>query len=71
MNVLAAVDPNRVTPGLLGFTVVVLLGLATWALLRSLNRHLKRVRFEETPLEAPVDPRGPVDPPGPTSPPAR
>ncbi len=66
MTVLAAVDPDRVTPGLLGFTVVLLLGLATWALLRSLDRHLKRVQFEEAPPEAPDRrPSRSVDPPNP------
>ena len=45
----AAVDPARVTPGLLGFLVVLGLALATWFLLRSMSRQLGRVDFEETP----------------------
>ena len=45
----AAVDPDRVTPGLLGFLVVLGLALATWVLLRSMSRQLGRVDFEETP----------------------
>lgn len=36
-------DPNKVTPGLLGFLVVVAVGLATWFLLRSMNGHLRNV----------------------------
>jgi hypothetical protein len=45
--VAAAVDPNKVTPGLLGFLVVLGLGLATWVLLRSMNRQLKKVDFDD------------------------
>lgn len=43
MSVLAAggVGPGQAGP--LGLLIVVLLGLATWLLLRSLNTHLKRV----------------------------
>jgi hypothetical protein len=46
---LAGVDPERVTPGLLGFLVVFALAIATWLLLRSMNRRLGRVDFEESP----------------------
>jgi hypothetical protein len=36
-------DESLVTPGALGFAVVLLLGIATWLLLRSMNRHLRKV----------------------------
>jgi len=49
MTLATAVDPDRVTPGLLGFLVVLALALATWFLLRSMSRQLGRVDFEETP----------------------
>lgn len=55
-GLLAVVDPERVTPGLLGFTVVVLLGLATWGLLRSMTRQLRKVDFVEEPPPVPGDP---------------
>ena len=44
LNDLAAVtlDPNKVSPGLLGFIVVVIIGLATWALARNMAKHLRR-----------------------------
>ena len=45
----AAVDPARVTPGLLGFLVVLGLAIATWLLLRSMSRRIGRVDFEEPP----------------------
>ena len=45
--VAAAVDPNKVTPGLLGFLVVLGLGLALWVLLRSMNRQLKKIDFDD------------------------
>ncbi len=61
------VDPARVTPGLLGFLVVLALGLATWALLRSLNKQLKRVDFEEQPPRG--EPPPPPPPPEPRPPP--
>jgi hypothetical protein len=34
---------SQVTPGLLGFAVVVVLGVATWLLVRSLGRRLKKI----------------------------
>jgi hypothetical protein len=35
-------DPNKVSPGLLGFIVVCIIGLATWALARNMAKHLRR-----------------------------
>jgi hypothetical protein len=48
-------DPNKVTPGLLGFVVVVAIGLATWFLLKSMNGHLRNVdpRFAKREEDAP------------------
>ena len=46
-DVLVAVDDAKVTPGVLGFVVVALLGVATWLLIRSMTRHLRKVDFEE------------------------
>lgn len=40
-------DKNKVTPGVLGFIVFALLGVAVWFLLRSMNRHLGQVDFKE------------------------
>lgn len=40
-------DPDKITPGTIGFVVVALLGVALFFLLRSMTRHLGRVRFEE------------------------
>ncbi|MGY1454481.1 hypothetical protein [Streptomyces sp. SS8] len=42
-------DENKVTPGVLGFLVFAVLGLAVWMLMKSLNRHIGRVDFEESP----------------------
>lgn len=44
----AAVDESKVTPGLLGFAVVALLGLATYLLIRSMNRQIRRIDLPET-----------------------
>jgi hypothetical protein len=55
--VVTATDPGQVGPGLAGFLAVFALALATWLLFRSMNRHLRNVRY-----------RGdePGDGPGPT-----
>ncbi|AUG79415.1 hypothetical protein CFP65_4687 [Kitasatospora sp. MMS16-BH015] len=44
-----AYDANKVTPGLLGFIVFAALGVATWFLVKSMNRQFKRVDFVEEP----------------------
>ena len=58
----AAPAPDQVTPGLIGFTVVALLGLATWFLLWSMNRHLRKVEAQKRAGQAPA---GPPQPPAP------
>ena len=55
MTVLAAVSvvlakappADKVKPGLLGFLVVLALGVVTYLLWRSMNRQLRKVDFEE------------------------
>lgn len=47
-------DENKVTPGVLGFLVFAVLGLAVWMLMKSMNKHMKRVDFEETPATDPA-----------------
>jgi hypothetical protein len=42
-----AVEDSAVTPGLLGFIVVALLGAATWLLVRSMMRQMRKVDFVE------------------------
>jgi hypothetical protein len=53
LGVLAApvVDEETVTPGPLGFAVVLFLAIATWLLVRSMNHHLRKV-----PRDVPRDP---------------
>jgi hypothetical protein len=41
--VLRAADDADVSPGVIGFLVVALLGVATWLLLRSMTRQLKKI----------------------------
>jgi hypothetical protein len=41
--VLVAVDESKVTPGLLGFVVIALLGVATYLLIRSMNRQIRNI----------------------------
>lgn len=39
----AGLDPNSVSPGLLGFIIVVILGVATWFLARSMAKQLRKL----------------------------
>jgi hypothetical protein len=43
------VDQNKVTPGVLGFIVFAALALAVWGLMKSMNRHMGKITFEEGP----------------------
>ncbi|AZQ73231.1 MULTISPECIES: hypothetical protein [Streptomyces] len=45
----ADLDQNKVTPGVLGFIVFAVIGGAVWFLMKSMNKHMKRVDFEEAP----------------------
>lgn len=49
-------DPNNVSPGLLGFIIVCIIGLVTWFLLRSMAKHLRKLndgRAEQEEAELP------------------
>jgi len=48
-----AVEECNVNPGLLGFVVVALLGVAAWLLIRSMNRQIKKI---DLPDDAPDKP---------------
>jgi hypothetical protein len=41
------VDPQAVTPGLLGLVIFVALAVATFFLWRSMNKQLKRIDFDD------------------------
>ncbi|MER6994379.1 hypothetical protein [Streptomyces sp. NPDC000410] len=45
-------DKNKVTPGVLGFVVFAALAVGVWMLMKSMNRHMGRVNFEEAPEAA-------------------
>lgn len=51
-----AVDPNRVTPGFLGFLFFVILFVAAAVLYFSLRKQLKRVDFDEAATVIPDEP---------------
>lgn len=42
-------DENKVTPGVLGFIVFAVMAGAVWLLMKSMNRHMGKVDFEEKP----------------------
>ncbi len=52
-----AIADSAVSPGVLGFVVVALLGVATYLLIRSMNRQIKRIDLpgERTSEEAPEE----------------
>lgn len=43
----AILDPNSVSPGLLGFIIVVIIGIATWFLARSMAKHLRKLDADQ------------------------
>jgi hypothetical protein len=47
-----ALDEDRVTPGLLGFAVVAVLGVATWLLIRSMQSRLRKVEVPDDDTDA-------------------
>jgi hypothetical protein len=49
-----AVGESNVNPGLLGFVVVALLGVATWLLIRSMNRQIKKIDLPDDPSDEPT-----------------
>lgn len=51
--VLAQVDPGRVSAGPLGLLVMLLMGLATVMLVRSMNGHLRRLPRQFGPMPEP------------------
>ncbi|GGU36576.1 hypothetical protein GCM10010274_24980 [Streptomyces lavendofoliae] len=42
-------DENKVTPGVLGFLVFAVMAVGVWLLMKSMNRHMGKVDFEEAP----------------------
>lgn len=48
----AAKKDTDVTPGVLGFLVVAVLGFATFLLVKSMNRQLKKINLPKDPPES-------------------
>ncbi|POX51528.1 hypothetical protein C3489_20070 [Streptomyces sp. Ru71] len=51
-------DKDKVTPGVLGFIVFAAMALAVWALMKSMNKHMGKVDFQE-PADPEADAGGP------------
>ncbi|MEU6989668.1 hypothetical protein ABZ953_03265 [Streptomyces sp. NPDC046465] len=47
------VDDDKVTPGVLGFIVFAVMALAVWGLMKSMNKHMRKVDFKD-PEKEPV-----------------
>lgn len=41
-----SLDPNQVSPGLLGFIIVCILGVCVWLLCRNMGKHLTKLDAE-------------------------
>ena len=46
MDMALSLDPNKVSPGLLGFIIVCILGVAVWLLCRNMGKRLIRLDAE-------------------------
>jgi hypothetical protein len=44
-------NPDKVTPGFAGFSVIFLLAVATIVLIRSMTKHLRNVRYSPDPSD--------------------
>lgn len=44
---LAEIDENKVTPGVLGFIVFAVMAVAVWGLMKSMNKHMGKVSFDD------------------------
>jgi hypothetical protein len=58
---LADLDPNQVSPGLLGFIIVCILGVATWFLVKSMSKQLSKVDFDYVDESVEADPEPGLD----------
>lgn len=54
-SVAAGLDPNSVSPGLLGFIIVVIIGIATWFLARSMTKQLRKLDADRPEKPEPED----------------
>jgi hypothetical protein len=50
----AGLDPNSVSPGLLGFIIVVIIGIVTWFLARSMAKHLRKLEANRPEQDEPA-----------------
>jgi hypothetical protein len=46
MEAAVSLDPNQVSPGLLGFLIVCVLGVLVWMLCRNMGKHLNKLDDE-------------------------
>ena len=45
-NLAVSLNPNNVSPGLLGFIIVCILGVCVWLLCRNMGKHLNKLENE-------------------------
>jgi hypothetical protein len=46
VDLAVSLNPNNVSPGLLGFIIVCLLGICVWLLCRNMGKHLDKLENE-------------------------
>ncbi|MDR3080202.1 MAG: hypothetical protein LBV60_04610 [Streptomyces sp.] len=44
---LAEVDENKVTPGVLGFVIFAVMAVAVWGLMKSMNKRMGKIDFQQ------------------------
>jgi hypothetical protein len=54
-DVAVSLDPNQVSPGLLGFIIVCILGVCVWLLCRNMGKHLNKLENEYQAEQAATD----------------
>jgi hypothetical protein len=62
MPIAAVIRDQDVSPGVLGFTVVALLGVATWLLVRSMQRQIKKIDIPDEGTPTNPAPGAPAEP---------
>lgn len=56
-----SLDPNQVSPGLLGFIIVCILGVCVWLLCRNMGKHLTKLDADYQAEQAAAEQPEPVE----------
>jgi hypothetical protein len=62
LPIAAVLTDQEVSPGVLGFVVVALLGVATWLLVRSMQRQIKKIDIPDEGAPTDLQQGAPAEP---------